>query len=257
MIATSGRKHHLISSISQIFQKSRSISVPTNTRKTSIKIHEPEITQSIDIVKSSIGVQLFLWAMERGDLERMKEFISKNPSILQHSADDDYEMLRVAQMILPQHPEVMEFLISNNVDIHSIKDSLLIQAAKKGHSTLIELILNKYPDLLMDPHKELLKEAIKEAIQNGQLRVVQLLSYRIPDIHEQPDDFLFLAAKQGQLDMVKFFIAHSIDEDHPYNRKSLCEARKKTKNPKVAEYLKSLCKVGIRARIANFVSKYC
>jgi len=210
------------------------------------------LKQNINIIKYSVGFPLFLWAIGRGNVEMMEELLSKDPSILQHSADDNHSMVRLARAMLPQHPEVMEFLIFKNVDLHSSKDSILIRAASYGLLKLIELLFDKYPDLLSKA-----RTVLKGAIHKGKLEIVRLLASRIPDIHIEPHDSLFLAARHDRLDIVKFLIGHSEDEQRLYDQKTLCEAAKIAINPAVAEYLKTLCKFGIPKRIANWFSNLC
>lgn len=84
---------------------------------------------------------------------------------------------------------------------------LSFRAARKGHLSVIQLLMEKKPSIIFD---KTLRTALHYAAESGHVDIVRYLIQRMPRLLEfdesQEGSSLHLAARNGHLDVVKFFL---------------------------------------------------
>jgi ankyrin repeat protein len=99
------------------------------------------------------------------------------------------------------HLDIVKFLISEGVDVHSDKDYPLRYSARYGHFDVVKLLIENGADIHSKNNR-----ALQQACNNGHLSIVQYLMNKGANPDCEKFNSIYSAAKNKHYDIVKFFM---------------------------------------------------
>ena len=155
----------------------------------------------------------------RGDLKKIKNFISENPDF-NISFDNDYIFLTICEL---GYLHIAKYLLKRipTIDINASNEYSFYSACGNGHIELSKWLLTIDPTIIK---KNIDLKIMKRAVKNGHLNVVKWLYSLNPNINLSDDnEYLFRqACIGGYLDISKWLLKEkpdiniSIDYDYIY-----------------------------------------
>ena len=143
--------------------------------------------------------------VEKGDLEKLKSFIKKNPDIDLNKEYGGWTLLMYASS--NGHLEVVKFLVSEN--IKSVKYSnlsynhtALMTASENGHLEVVKFLLNYGAKL--DEFNKRGDTALLMAINGGHFETIKYLIEQGADIYAGKGSALKLAEAKGNVKIIKY-----------------------------------------------------
>ena len=97
---------------------------------------------------------------------------------------------------------MVEYIVSNGVDVHAEYNNALRRGATNGHLEVVEYLMAQGADI-----HEVNEYAIRRAAEYGHLEVVKYLVAQGADLHAENENAIRWAAEYGHLVVVEYLVA--------------------------------------------------
>ena len=155
-------------------------------------------------------IDRMLPTIQRGDLNRVKELVEEDKSLVNRKVSNGYTPLQIA--ISSRKNDIAKFLLSQNADIeqkNNYEQTALVLALSSRNKEMVELLLDKGADVnSLDRSKS---SAVSYAIMyfSRDTDLVKKFVERADDLNARPGNrgtFLQLACQYGQVEIVNYLL---------------------------------------------------